>query len=73
MSAIEQAARCTNCGISGAQLFNWWRSLERSMGATAGIMAPPNYVCCDPPYVVGQTAVPFEELVFRSLPRGEDR
>lgn len=91
---------CTNCGISGVQLANWFRHRERTARATveeegdmigwplrydrilAGekvenkeieIVVPANHICCDPPYEVGRTEIPFEELMFRSLPRGEDR
>lgn len=93
---------CTNCGVSGAQLANWFPYMERTARATAAeeeegdmigwplrydrILAgekvenkeietviSANHICCAPPYVVGRTEIPFEELMFRSLPRGEDR
>jgi hypothetical protein len=53
---------CTNCHATKAQ-FDQWRLRY----------GPINFVCCEGPYVIVPPATCTFDLLFRSLPGGEDR
>jgi hypothetical protein len=53
---------CTNCHASKAR-FDAWRLKY----------GPVHFICCEGPYVIVPPATCFQDLMLRSLPRGEDR
>ena len=78
--------RCTNCGVTREQWVHWlapvpWRSPPADQMQIVGWSGntplyeflPGSIPCCKEPYPLGRTEVPEEELMYRSLPRGEDR
>jgi hypothetical protein len=64
---------CANCHASKARIDAWLQRAEGQYRA-AGLGAPmSDFVCCEGPYEIVPPATCSKDLMFRSLPGGEDR
>ena len=54
---------CANCHVRKMRVDAWLRIYGRG----------DDFVCCEGPYVIVPPATCTEDLILRSLPRGEDR
>ena len=63
---------CTNCHVTKTAIDQWMIRAEKTY-KEAGLGIPQFTTCCEGPYLIAPPATCTGDLLYRSLPGGEDR